>query len=126
MVVSAWGGNVGKESVQSIPLWFNIPDCYWTSEGLSRIASVIGEPLCADSLTSKLELLPIAKMCVKYQLRNPLANVIKVVDLYPIACEKSVVEVSIFYPSHHKVAACPMARRISVVKEMQILRVIVC
>lgn len=68
MIVCRWGSEGFNKPITTIPLWFKlsiIPDCYWTQDGLSRLASVIGEPLCADQLTSKLEMLPFAKFCVK-------------------------------------------------------------
>lgn len=86
MVVTAWGQSVASEKIKSIPLWIkisNIPDSYWTQKGLSRLASVVGPPICADSLTSKLEVLPFAKFCVKHELGNSLPNSVKVLTLDP-------------------------------------------
>ena len=67
LIVTAWGHKPGSTTITSMPLWCKfsqVPDCYWTEEGLSRLASVIGEPIGADALTSKMELLPFAKMQV--------------------------------------------------------------
>lgn len=74
----------------------NLPD-YWTREGLSRVASVVGVPLSADELTSRLEILPFAKLCVQYKVGDPLPNSITVVDLDPSSGCKSNVEVKVSY-----------------------------
>lgn len=45
LLVSCWGSNVSEEGVKEIHIWFkltNVPDCYWTEKGPSRLASVIG------------------------------------------------------------------------------------
>ncbi|KAK1354389.1 hypothetical protein POM88_047645 [Heracleum sosnowskyi] len=63
MVVTLWGAD-GSKDITSTPLWLKlsrIPDCYWTQHGLSRLASVIGEPLSVDQLTSKIDMIPFAK-----------------------------------------------------------------
>ncbi|KAK1397098.1 hypothetical protein POM88_006961 [Heracleum sosnowskyi] len=62
MLLKAWGNNNEATKVDTMPLWVKfskVPDCYWTSEGLSWLGSVIGVPLCADALTSKLDILLI-------------------------------------------------------------------
>lgn len=131
MLVTAWGHKPGVVNLSSMPLWVkftNIPDCYWTDEGLSRLASVIGEPIGADPLTSKLELLPFAKLQVKYNIGDPLPNEIPVVVLDPLTATHSTAKVSVTYPFRplscsgckslgHSVSACPNTTRIWKVKE---------
>lgn len=96
---------------------------------LSRLGSVIGPPLCADALTSQLEVLPFAKMCMQYKVGDPLPNVIEVVDLDPITEQKNIVEVKVTYLnkpmicSHckslgHLVGACPATTRVWVQKNV--------
>lgn len=123
MVFSNWGNSVGSETITSFPLWLklsNLPDCYWTQEGLSRVASVVG---VADALTSQLEILPFAKMCVDCKVGDPLPNVITVVDMDPITGCKFNVEVKVTYLnkplicSHckslgHIVNVCPAVKRV--------------
>lgn len=123
MVVHAWGTSVN--SVTTMPLWVRfdrIPDSYWTQDCLSRIASVIGPPICADELTSKLNILPFAKICVNYSIGNTLPTVIPVTVLDPISNEKVVEEVLVSYPNKplactsckslgHLVGSCPVTVR---------------
>ncbi|KAK1388172.1 hypothetical protein POM88_016350 [Heracleum sosnowskyi] len=107
-----------------------IPDCYWTSEGLSWLGSVIGRPLCADALTSKLEILPFAKFCVEYKIGDALPDKIDVWSLDPVSGAISISEVLIHYPVKplvctgchslgHPVGACPTTKWVWVAKRKQ-------
>lgn len=99
-----------------------MPECYWTKEGLSSLASAIGRPLHTDELTSRMELLPFAKVCVEYTIGNELPCTIEALELDPITNEKRVATVKISYPSKprfcthchalgHIVGACPAVKR---------------
>lgn len=130
MLVRPWCINLNSNPITSMPLWVkltNIPYCYWTKEGLSSIASVIGRPISADHLTSKLDILPFAKFCVEYKLGASLPTSIPVKVLDPVTEEKTQSEVQVFYPIRpltcvacqslgHTTAACPKAKRIWVQK----------
>lgn len=123
MLVHAWGTSAG--SVKSIPIWVQleqIPDCYWTLEGLSSIVSAIGLPICADHLTNQLEILPFAKLCVMYDVGKELPSSINVSVLDPNTNAKSVEIVKVSYLNRphicsacnsigHLVGACPRATR---------------
>lgn len=129
LVVHAWGSSVS--TVKTMPLWTrfdNIPDSYWNPQCLSRIASVIGPPLCSDSLTSRMEVMPFAKICVEYTIGNDLPSSIPVTTLDPLTGEKGIVEVHVSYPARplvctackslgHLVGACPKVTRKWVRKE---------
>lgn len=131
LIVTPWGQKPGANVITNMPLWVklsNVPDCYWTDEGLARIASVIGEPLGADGPTSKLEILPFAKMQVRYTLGDPLPNDISVSVLDPVSKERSVAKVLVSYPVRplfctgcqslgHSVPACPKVTRVWKPKE---------
>ncbi|KAL0924089.1 hypothetical protein M5K25_004894 [Dendrobium thyrsiflorum] len=56
-----------RENLTSLPIWIKIHDlplACWNSEGISRIASKVGIPLAADSLTSSRTRLTYARVCV--------------------------------------------------------------
>ena len=109
-----------------MPLWIkfsNLPDSYWTDDGLAHVASVIGEPLGADQLTAKLEILPFAKMQVNYTLGDPLPNDINVTVIDPVTEERSIAKVLVSYPVRplfctgcnslgHSPSACPKIKRV--------------
>lgn len=123
LVMFAWGSSVG--SVKSLPLWVRfeqVPDCYWTEEELSALASSIGTPLYADDLTSNLEVLPYAKMCVEYTVGNDFPSKVDVTVMDPVSDEKSISTVLVSYPNKplvcmgcktlgHLIGACPMVTR---------------
>ncbi|KAK3218488.1 hypothetical protein Dsin_012458 [Dipteronia sinensis] len=57
-----------KETCSKIPVWvklFNIPYEYWNEEGLSHIASAVGKPLYADSLTESMKRISYARVCIE-------------------------------------------------------------
>lgn len=130
LLVKAWGA---QSVVDNIPLWVKfskIPDCYWTRKGLSYLGSVIGSPLCADDRTSKLDILPFAKMCVNYKIGDELPDKIEVEALDPVSGATTVEVVQVSYPAKplicsscrslgHKAGACPGAKRSWVLKPKQ-------
>ncbi|KAL8110069.1 hypothetical protein AgCh_025974 [Apium graveolens] len=84
MLLSPWSLDLDRNKISSVPLWVkfsNIPKCYWTREGLSYIASSIGEPLFADAVTAKLNMVPFAKFCVKYKIGDPLPSSINILAI---------------------------------------------
>lgn len=131
MVVTCWGMKPGLDCITAIPLWIklnNVPDSYWTEEGLSRLASVVGKPIGADDLTAKLYLLPFAKIQVLYKLGDPMPNEIQACVLDPVTEQKSFVKVEVVYPFRplfcsgcsslgHSIGACPKVTRVWVKKD---------
>ncbi|KAK1356383.1 hypothetical protein POM88_049639 [Heracleum sosnowskyi] len=131
LLISAWGMSPCNSPITSMHLWIKlskVPDCYWTSIGLSSIASVVGNPLGADELTSKLDVLPFAKVCVQYEIGAPLPSKIHVMAINPCTCNKEEVDVLVSYPIKplvctsckslgHTIAACPVSKRIWVEKK---------
>ena len=66
-----------KESYSKVPVWvkfFNIPHEYWTEEGLSYIASAVGKPLYADSLTESMKRISYARICVEIDATSKLVD----------------------------------------------------
>ncbi|KAL3749435.1 hypothetical protein ACJRO7_010533 [Eucalyptus globulus] len=57
-----------KELQSTVPVWIrlkDIPFAYWSSPGISEIASAVGKPLYVDSLTEKMKRLSFARVCVE-------------------------------------------------------------
>lgn len=123
LIVHAWGSTPG--SISHMPLWVrfdNVPDAYWTREGLSCLSSAIGKPLTADELTCKLEILPFAKLCVDYKIGDYLPSKLDVEVLDPNSEVVHIHEVLVSYPIRptvctgckslgHLVGACPTTVR---------------
>ncbi|KAL8134288.1 hypothetical protein AgCh_009361 [Apium graveolens] len=98
----------------------DVPDCYWTEEGLGRLASVIGTPLCAYNLKSQPNVLPFAKMCVQCKVGEPLPEKIKATDFNPFTKQMTVVEIPIKY--QHKPKVCSSFTKLKLVDEVEKLK----
>lgn len=64
-----------KEILNRLPVWVNfhnIPVEYWTAEGLSHIASAVGKPLYADSLTEAKKRISYAQICLEIDANKEL------------------------------------------------------
>lgn len=60
--------SIEKDNISKIPIWvhfFNIPLEYWTPEGLSYIASMIGKPLRVDKTTAEGRRISYARICIE-------------------------------------------------------------
>ncbi|GAV90321.1 LOW QUALITY PROTEIN: Exo_endo_phos domain-containing protein/DUF4283 domain-containing protein, partial [Cephalotus follicularis] len=63
-----------------IPVWvklMNIPMEYWTVQGLSRLASVLGSPLHMDPAMEGKQLISFARICVEMKADKEFPAVIK-------------------------------------------------
>lgn len=123
LILHLWGSSNSQKT--HLPLWVKfekVPDCYWTREGLSWLASSIGTPLCADDSTSKLEVLPFAKMCVNYKIGDDLPTCLEVETLDPGSELITTSQVLVSYPVKplvcsackslgHLIGACPKVTR---------------
>ncbi|KAK3222001.1 hypothetical protein Dsin_009026 [Dipteronia sinensis] len=66
-----------KASYSKILVWvklFNIPNEYWIEKGLSRIASAVGKPLYADSLTESMKRISYARICIEIDATYDLVD----------------------------------------------------
>ncbi|KAI0515812.1 hypothetical protein KFK09_008480 [Dendrobium nobile] len=108
-----------REEFKSVPIWIKIHDlplACWNSEGISRIASKVGIPLAADSLTSQMTRLTYARVCVLVDNQASYPEEIRVsldgdvvtlkvqYEWKPTPCEhcKSLVHYTNFCPSRPK------------------------
>ena len=70
LVLKHWKPNLSltKEDCSKVPVWVrlhNVPLEYWSSNGLSFVASAIGYPLHADHVTLSRKRLSYARVCVE-------------------------------------------------------------
>lgn len=66
-----------KDQLARIPIWvqfYNVPLEYWTAPGLSYVASAVGRPLYADSVTESCKRLSYARVCVEIEVRDSLPS----------------------------------------------------
>ncbi|PKU62139.1 RNA exonuclease 1 [Dendrobium catenatum] len=104
-----------KEDFTSVPIWVKIHDltlACWNSEGISRIASKIGVPLAADSLTEQKTRLTYARICVLVDRDATYPEEIKVSLDGDIVCLKVQYEWRPYPCNHckslmHLSASCP-------------------
>ncbi|KAK4716226.1 hypothetical protein R3W88_014564 [Solanum pinnatisectum] len=85
VIVKPWSTsfNFRDEVLKVIPLWVrfpNLPLNYWGPKSLSRIASVLGNPICVDECTTKLEHMSCARVLVEINVIGPLPKVVRVMD----------------------------------------------
>ncbi|KAK1326732.1 hypothetical protein QJS10_CPA01g01485 [Acorus calamus] len=74
-----------QERLSSIPVWVrlsNLPLHLWEEDSLSRIGSIIGVPLYADSTTMKCSRASYARICVEVEVSQVLPDSI-LVDITP-------------------------------------------
>lgn len=63
--------NFGDELIHKVPIWVQLPNLpvdYWTEEALSKIGSMIGNPLTSDLLTQNREHLAYARILVEIDI----------------------------------------------------------
>ncbi|KAI0519364.1 hypothetical protein KFK09_006808 [Dendrobium nobile] len=88
-----------KDDFKSVPIWVKIHDlplACWNSEGISRIASKIGVPIAADSLTEQKSRLTFARVCVLVDCSATYPEVIKVSLDGDVVCLKVQYEWRLF------------------------------
>lgn len=79
MVLKQWSSQMKleKDEFDTVPLWaqfYNVPLELWNEEGLSYIASAIGNPLYADSMTESGQRLSFARICVEVVVGSDFPN----------------------------------------------------
>ncbi|PHU09506.1 hypothetical protein BC332_21366 [Capsicum chinense] len=89
------------EMLQIVPLWVTLLGLqvyYWSKENLSRIASKIGKPICANRLTAEIERNSFMRLFIEVDVTQALPTEIYIeeegsirtqqvdYDWHPIAC----------------------------------------
>lgn len=85
IIIKAWEDNFdfNDETLSRIPLWVkfpNLPLNCWCMESLSRISSVLENPIYADECTSNIERSSFARVLIEMDVTKPLPQSIKVKD----------------------------------------------
>jgi len=84
-VIKPWTSdfNFNKEVLRVVPIWVkfpNLPLNWWSDNSLSRIASVLGVPICADECTSRQLRVSFARVLVEIDVTKPLVKNISIRD----------------------------------------------
>jgi hypothetical protein len=98
LILRKWtpGMQLLKLSLSSIPIWIklhNLPIEFWNATCLSYVASGVGKPLCADSVTEEQQRLGFARVLVEVDMESNFPKEIEVVGV-----DGSRVVVGIEYP----------------------------
>ncbi|XP_021847237.1 uncharacterized protein [Spinacia oleracea] len=103
MMVKPWTAsfNFQEEILRVVPVWVrlpNLPLSCWGGDSLSRIGSLLGDPLFADDCTSKQQRISFARILIEVdvtgdlpksvQIQDPMGNIVKqVVEWKPKAVQ---------------------------------------
>ncbi|KAL2235430.1 UNVERIFIED_CONTAM: hypothetical protein Sindi_1275200 [Sesamum indicum] len=79
IVLQKWEPDMAmrKQKHTQIPIWIklrHLPMEYWTTEGLSTVASGVGKPLYPDAITRACTKLDFARVCVILDVTQKLIN----------------------------------------------------
>ncbi|XP_019233206.1 PREDICTED: uncharacterized protein LOC109213825 [Nicotiana attenuata] len=81
-------------SVSVIPLWITFPSLplgFWSTEALSKLASVVGKPLYTEKITAEMEKVSYARVLVETDISQPLP------DSFEMQTKKGVILQQIEY-----------------------------
>lgn len=70
LILRRWAADISmcRDNLQSIPVWVRLPNlnfCFRTTSALSKIATVLGNPLCMDHATATGSRYAFARVCVE-------------------------------------------------------------
>ncbi|XP_074306119.1 uncharacterized protein LOC141641351 [Silene latifolia] len=86
MVFKPWSPTVVEElNVTHVPVWVLFPGldpCYWSQTALSKVASVVGNPICADEHTTNKSKLAFARILVNVDLSQELPKAVQLSTPY--------------------------------------------
>ncbi|XP_074297877.1 uncharacterized protein At4g02000-like [Silene latifolia] len=86
LVFKEWSPTIVEQlQVTHIPVWVLLPNldpCFWSQAALSKVASTIGNPICADEHTTNKTKLAFARILVDVDLSKELPNAVKLSTPY--------------------------------------------
>lgn len=65
------------EVLRTMPLWVRLPNLplhCWSADSLSRIASLVGTPICADECTTKQARISYARLFIEVDVTKPITR----------------------------------------------------
>lgn len=85
MMMKRWnpGMQLNKDLLKTIPIWIRLPNLpldFWTEEGISRIASVLGTPIRLDKFTEGIIKIAFARVLIEidsnftFPIKIPILN----------------------------------------------------
>ncbi|XP_074294064.1 uncharacterized protein LOC141621456 [Silene latifolia] len=81
MVLKTWSPTVVEDlNVTHVPVWVLLPGldpCFWSQTALSKVASVVGNPICADEHTTNKSKLAFARILVDVDLSKELPKAVQ-------------------------------------------------
>ncbi|XP_060169363.1 uncharacterized protein LOC132600313 [Lycium barbarum] len=86
-IVKPWSAtfNFSDEILKTIPIWVTLPslplNC-WSTNSLSKIASNLGTPICADECTSKKQRISYSRLLVEMDVTRAPPQYVKVMDAH--------------------------------------------
>ncbi|KAF5198340.1 Zinc knuckle (CCHC-type) family protein, partial [Thalictrum thalictroides] len=95
-MVQPWSEKIEehRNGIKTLPIWIklmNVPKALWTREGLSFVASLVGEPICMDEQTTSKTRLSFARICVEVPVNQDYKKVV-------CSMKGKSVEVDVEYP----------------------------
>ncbi|XP_074305631.1 uncharacterized protein LOC141640851 [Silene latifolia] len=79
LVFKDWSPTIAEELtyVSTAPIWVlfpNLDPCFWSASGLSKVASSVGKPICADEVTIRKSKLAFAKVLIEVDISKELPD----------------------------------------------------
>uniref|UniRef100_A0A6N2K7N6 DUF4283 domain-containing protein n=1 Tax=Salix viminalis TaxID=40686 RepID=A0A6N2K7N6_SALVM len=84
-ILKPWSRDMSLEikELKSAPIWIKLPNLrlhLWSPEALSKIVSLVGRPLFADTVTASRETLCFARVCVEVDFDKMLPDSVTIED----------------------------------------------
>ena len=84
-----------------MPIWahiHNLPLEYWTTDGLSYIASAIGKPIYVDCMTAACRRISYARICIEVSAEDELLKTLEIGSDDTTYGEPEKVSLKVEYP----------------------------
>ncbi|KAK9725294.1 hypothetical protein RND81_05G134400 [Saponaria officinalis] len=97
LVFKDWSPTVAGEldAVTHVPVWVlypNLDPCFWSSSALSKVASFVGRPICADETTTCKTKIAFARILVEVDISKELPRTFHKMGYTKDHCKKNKVK----------------------------------